>query len=60
MKKYVALTIIGVCLAGTVFFIVNVKKYNGNTVFQGSSNGFGEVFPDFPVIVNYPHLAQRS
>ena len=48
MKKYVALTIIGVCLAGSALFIVNAKKNNESTAFQDNYNGFGEVFSDSP------------
>ena len=42
MKKYAALIVIGVCLTGTVFFIVGAEKSSGNAVFQDSYNGLGE------------------
>ena len=48
MKKYAALIIIGVCLAGTAFFIADAKKNSGNAMFQDSYNGLKEVFSDFP------------
>ncbi len=48
MKKYAALIVIGVCLTGTVFFIVGAEKSSGNAVFQDSYNGLEEVFSDSP------------
>ena len=48
MKKYAALIVIGVCLTGTVFFIVGAEKSSGNAVFQDSYNGLEEVFSASP------------
>lgn len=44
MKKYAALIVIGVCLTGTVFFIVGAEKSSGNAVFQDSYNRLEEGF----------------
>lgn len=48
MKKYAALIVIGVCLTGAAFFIVDAGKSSGNAVFQDSCNGLEEVFSESP------------
>lgn len=48
MKKYAILAAIGVCLAGSVLFIVHAKKNSGNAVIQDSYSGFEENFSDSP------------
>lgn len=48
MKKYAILAAIGVCLAGSVLFIVHAKKNSGNAVIQDSYSGFEESSSDSP------------
>ncbi len=48
MKKYAALIVMGVCLTGAAFFIVDAGKSSGNAVFQDSCNGLEEVFSESP------------
>lgn len=58
IRKYVVLAIIGVCLAGSALFIVNAKKNDGNTVFQGNNNGFEEGFPDSPEVMKNENIEE--
>ena len=60
MKKYAALIVIGVCLTGTVFFIVGAEKSSGNAVFQDSYNGLGEGVSASPQIMKNKSIGKAE
>lgn len=60
MKKYAALIVIGVCLTGTVFFIVGAEKSSGNAVFQDSYNGLEEGVSASPQIMKNKSIGKAE
>ena len=60
MKKYAALIVIGVCLTGTVFFIVGAEKSSGNAVFQDSYNRLEEGVSASPQIMKNKSIGKAE